>query len=223
MLYSKNKSFERRLISIRSDWPNCELFSWLFTIFSPFLFAERILIVWEDFHCCQKSFTDGSSHSMMNHRQSVDSIWARGCKKLGFFKHNSKTTRLIHQSFSINQNIMFTLIKILAIIVFDSRRSRQKIYHKSFEVWINSMEIFLGKGVWRKWKKNPKLLLTSSYINCKVRADFPTPPAPTIITLCTGTGNWDWGCCEIVCNGLIVADLVEFSSLYNILSNWYQK
>lgn len=28
--------------------------------------------------------------------------------------------------------------------------------------------------------------LTSSYINCRVRALLPTPPLPTIITLCTG-------------------------------------
>lgn len=27
-------------------------------------------------------------------------------------------------------------------------------------------------------------VLTSSYINCRVRADLPTPPLPTIITLC---------------------------------------
>lgn len=27
-------------------------------------------------------------------------------------------------------------------------------------------------------------ILTSSYINCSVKADFPTPPLPTMMTLC---------------------------------------
>lgn len=34
-------------------------------------------------------------------------------------------------------------------------------------------------------------LLTSSYINCNVRADFPTPPDPTMMTLCkAGAGGF---------------------------------
>ena len=35
------------------------------------------------------------------------------------------------------------------------------------------------------WQKISESFITSSYINCKVRADLPTPPLPTIITLWT--------------------------------------
>ena len=33
-----------------------------------------------------------------------------------------------------------------------------------------------------------KLTLTSSYINCNVSADLPTPPLPTMMTLCITAG-----------------------------------
>lgn len=33
-------------------------------------------------------------------------------------------------------------------------------------------------------------VLTSSYINCRVRADFPTPPLPTMITLWRTRDVW---------------------------------
>ena len=42
-------------------------------------------------------------------------------------------------------------------------------------------------------------ILTSSYMNCNVRADFPTPPLPTIITLCITAG-----CC------VFALDMVAF-------------
>lgn len=32
--------------------------------------------------------------------------------------------------------------------------------------------------------------LTSSYMNCSVSADFPTPPLPTMITLCNTSDVW---------------------------------
>jgi len=32
--------------------------------------------------------------------------------------------------------------------------------------------------------------LTSSYMNCRVRADLPTPPLPTMITLCRARELW---------------------------------
>ena len=38
--------------------------------------------------------------------------------------------------------------------------------------------------------------LTSSYMNLRVRADFPTPPVPTMMTLCTGS----WGPVAILCS-----------------------
>lgn len=41
---------------------------------------------------------------------------------------------------------------------------------------------------------------TSSYINCSVRADFPTPPDPTMMTLCrAGAGGF-----------FLALDIVEF-------------
>lgn len=45
-------------------------------------------------------------------------------------------------------------------------------------VTVNQMTVFQVCG------------LTSSYMNCKVRADFPTPPLPTIITLCSARELW---------------------------------
>lgn len=36
-------------------------------------------------------------------------------------------------------------------------------------------------------------LLTSSYMNWSVRADFPTPPLPTMITLCRAREFWPFG------------------------------
>lgn len=59
--------------------------------------------------------------------------------------------------------------------------------------------------------------LTSSYMNCKVSADLPTPPLPTMITLCTGdwsegngTGTDDW-------TGWTVDDFDGASPLLNTL------
>lgn len=77
-----------------------------------------------------------------------------------------------------------------------------------------------------KRKKNGKnLLRTSSYMNCNVNADLPTPPDPTIITLCTGTG-----CCgmakELAFTGCTVDDFIGLSSLENVLfhfiSFWFK-
>lgn len=39
-------------------------------------------------------------------------------------------------------------------------------------------------SLWKKTVSWVGYIRTSSYMNCKVRADLPTPPLPTIITLC---------------------------------------
>ena len=43
------------------------------------------------------------------------------------------------------------------------------------------------------YKEYDYKILTSSYMNCRVRADLPTPPLPTIITLCITDGALDFG------------------------------
>ncbi len=51
-------------------------------------------------------------------------------------------------------------------------------------------------SIWSPWTRSRFELfigvcwLTSSYMNCRVRADFPTPPLPTIITLCSARELW---------------------------------
>ena len=52
---------------------------------------------------------------------------------------------------------------------------------------------------------------TSSYMNCSVSADLPTPPLPTIITLCITSGCWciTAGCLVFVC------DMVRFTMSNN--------
>ena len=41
-----------------------------------------------------------------------------------------------------------------------------------------------------RWPRRLQYWLTSSYMNCSVRADFPTPPLPTMITLCNARELW---------------------------------
>lgn len=97
----------------------------------------------------------------------------------------------------INGNLVVSKHYLLAIwvcfgwfIVFDelcqNKESRKKRVLRECLYYFSHNPLFVSID----WQRQDNWL-TSSYINCRVRADFPTPPAPTIITLrMGGWGGW---------------------------------
>lgn len=84
---------------------------------------------------------------------------------------------------SIQHYLLPVTVGFGGLIVFNELWGKKK---KKSAAWVNLAIRFANKQYASTICKFPLLwckLLTSSYMNWSVRADFPTPPLPTIITL----------------------------------------